>query len=119
MSELFANDIYASLATAGKSSTKPAQSRSSGAKRANDEQDDDEDEPEQKKAKTAQPAGNDPVLKQEAAEKQGLKDANEIDDQAEAAKAKGAEMMEQGIAKKPSRGTLESGHIYIWYKPKG
>jgi len=78
------------------------------------------------------PAGQDPVLKQEAADKQGLKDADDIDDKAEEAKAKGRDLKKaakekedndegddnQGIAH-PSRGTLEKGHIYFWYKPKG
>jgi len=61
--------------------------------------------------------------KQEAAEKN--KDINggadEIDEKSEKAKAKGREIMDDNNVemKKPSRGTLEKGTVYFWYKPKG
>ena len=103
-----------------KTSGAPRQNTKAGTKRdAPIEIDTDDKDNKRQKTNQTQPAGNDPALKQEAAEKQGLRDGDEIDEKAEEAKAKGADMMEAGMAKKPSRGTLESGHIYIWYKPKG
>ena len=66
-------------------------------------------------------AGQDPELKEEAARKQGLGDADEIDEAAERAKDKGRDLKQRGDVEvaEPSRGTLEAGHIYVWYRPKG
>lgn len=60
--------------------------------------------------------------KEEAAQKSKIKGgAEELDEKSEDAKAKGREIMEDGNTetKKPSRGTLEKGTVYFWYKPKG
>lgn len=58
--------------------------------------------------------------KQEAAEKGKIEGGAEgVDEQSEQAKAHGREIMENTETKKPSRGTLEKGTVYFWYKPKG
>lgn len=58
--------------------------------------------------------------KQEAAEKGKVEGGAEgVDEQSEKAKAEGREIMENQETKKPSRGTLEKGTVYFWYKPKG
>lgn len=58
--------------------------------------------------------------KQEAAEKAKIEGgADGIDQASEKAKADGRRIMENQETKKPSRGTLEKGTVYFWYKPKG
>lgn len=60
--------------------------------------------------------------KEEAANKSKIEGgADELDEKSEDAKAKGREIMENSNTetKKPSRGTLEKGTVYFWYKPKG
>lgn len=57
--------------------------------------------------------------KQEAAKVQKLEGgADEVDEKSEEAKAAGREIYEKGGTARPARGTLESGHIYFFYKPK-
>lgn len=60
-------------------------------------------------------------LKNEAAKKSKIEGgADAIDEKSEDAKAKGREIMENtDDMKRPSRGTLEKGTVYFWYKPKG
>ena len=56
--------------------------------------------------------------KTEAGAKQKVGDADALDEASEEAKAAGREIFEKGETLKPKRGTLESGEVHFWYKPK-
>ena len=56
--------------------------------------------------------------KTEAGAKQKVGNADALDEASEEAKAAGREIFEKGETLKPKRGTLESGEVHFWYKPK-